>query len=202
MPNSFFTDMTSSRFSPGALLDISGGGKVLVISDFHMGGGRGDDLEYNGPLVTDILRDYYLKDDWNLILNGDIEELQRFSLESIRRKWPEMYRIFDAFAEKGKLYKTLGNHDEALLFAKDYPYALYDAVRIETALLPCYVYHGHQSSHIYANYNHMIGAVLRYILKPFGIRNISSARSPYRRFFVERQAYEFSLRHRCISIIG
>jgi predicted phosphodiesterase len=202
MANSFFTDMINSRFNPGATLDISGGGNILVVSDFHMGGGRGDDLEYNGALLTEILRNYYLEQDWFLILNGDIEELQRFSLEAIRHKWPRLYAIFDAFAEKGRLYKTLGNHDESLLFAKNYPYPLYSAIRIETSLIPFYVYHGHQSSRIYTDYNNMIGAGIRYILKPFGIRNIFSARSPYKRFFVEKQAYEFSLRNHCISIIG
>ncbi|MDR3174382.1 MAG: serine/threonine protein phosphatase, partial [Treponema sp.] len=48
----------------------------------------------------------------------------------------------------------------------------------------------------------VVGASLRYVLKPFGIRNISSARSPYRRFSVEKKAYAFSLANNCISIIG
>jgi hypothetical protein len=64
------------------------------------------------------------------------------------------------------------------------------------------VYHGHQSSRIYTDYNRLIGASLRYVLKPFGVRNISSARSPHRRFFVEKKAYAFSLKNNCISIIG
>jgi predicted phosphodiesterase len=200
--NSFFLDMAGKRFNPAAVLDLSRSGKIVVMSDFHMGGGRGDDLEYNGYLVHGVLDQYYFPDNWNLILNGDIEELQRFSLNSIRSRWPGLYRLFDKFAGQNRLYKTLGNHDESLLFEKDYPYPLYNAVRIETPEIPLFVYHGHQSSLVYTDFNKIIGSGIRYFLKPFGIRNISTARSPYRRFFVEKQAYAFSLRNRCISVIG
>jgi predicted phosphodiesterase len=165
-------------------------------------GGRADDLLPNGPLVCDMLERYYYPRGWYLILNGDIEELQRYSLEKIRTRWHRLYEIFDRFAAEGRLYKTLGNHDEALLFEKDYPYALYNAVRIETGVVPVFVYHGHQSSKVYAGYNHIIHLLLRYIVKPFGIKNISSARSPHRRFYVEREAYTFSLAHNCVSVIG
>ncbi|GHV91514.1 metallophosphoesterase [Spirochaetia bacterium] len=198
----FFSGLISPQFNPAAVLDITAGGKVLVISDFHMGIGRRDDLSANGELLIALLEKYYLEGGWYLALNGDIEELQRHSLGSIQESWPRMYRIFDRFATENRLYKIIGNHDAGLVFEKDYPYPLYSAVRIETGLLPIYVYHGHQSSKIYTNYNHIIGASLRYVLKPFGIRNISSARSPYRRFFVEKQAYTFSLENHCISIIG
>ncbi|MDR3139958.1 MAG: metallophosphatase family protein, partial [Treponema sp.] len=185
-----------------AALDISQGGKVLIISDFHMGAGRRDDLADNGPLLTEILEEYYFKNGWYLVLNGDIEELQRYSLGNIQKKWPSLYQVFDHFAAEGRLFKNLGNHDEDLLFEKNYPYPLYNAIRIETGLIPVYVYHGHQSSKVYMNYNNLIRVGLRYLLKPIGIRNISSARNPYRRFYVEKQAYRFSLENNCISIIG
>jgi predicted phosphodiesterase len=202
MGASFFARMTGSRFSSDAVLDLRRGGKALVISDFHMGGGRRDDLTNNGAMLTAVLANYYLPGGWALVLNGDIEELARFSLPAIREHWPELYRIFDAFAEDGRLYKNVGNHDEGLVFEKNYPYQLHEAVRIETGIIPIYVYHGHQSSRMYTNYNFVVRAALRYFLKPLGIRNISAARSPHRRFFVEKQAYAFSLAHDCISIIG
>jgi len=100
------------------------------------------------------------------------------------------------------LYKTLGNHDEDLVFEKNYPYPLYNVLRIESSTIPLYVYHGHQSSEAYGRYNKLIRGMVRYILKPFGIRNISAARNPHRRFVVERRAYAFSMENNCISIIG
>jgi hypothetical protein len=42
---------------------------------------------------------------------------------------------------------------------------------------------------------------IRYLLKPLGIRNLS-ARSPHRRFYVEKQAYNFALENDCIAVIG
>jgi UDP-2,3-diacylglucosamine pyrophosphatase LpxH len=199
---SFFTDILGPNFNPAGVLDIAKGGKVLVISDLHMGAGRRDDLAGNGAFLTDVLESYYLQNGWLLVLNGDIEELLRYSLPAIREQWPRLFQVFDRFAREGRLYKTLGNHDAALVFEKGYPYPLYHAVRIETGVIPIYVYHGHQSSRMYTSFNTLINASIRYILKPVGIRNISSARSPYRRFYVEKQAYEFSLANNCISIIG
>jgi predicted phosphodiesterase len=202
MGSSFFADILSPRFNPGAVLDLSQGGKALVISDFHMGSGRRDDLAPNGGLLEAMLEDYYFPGGWYLVLNGDIEELQRHSLEAIRAQWAPMYRIFGLFAAQGRLYKIVGNHDEDLLFERDYPFPLNNAVRIETGQIPIYVYHGHQSSRIYTDYNYLVRAGLRYLLKPIGVRNISSARSPYRRFSVEKKAYAFSRENHCISIIG
>jgi predicted phosphodiesterase len=198
----FFSNLISPKFNPAAMLDLSQGGKVLVLSDFHMGCGRRDDLAQNGELLITLLEKYYFEKGWYLVLNGDIEELQRHSLKLIQENWPRMYHIFDCFAAENRLYKIVGNHDEGLLFEKNYPYPLYDAVRIETGHLPIYVYHGHQSSRFYRDFNTLIGAGVRFVLKPFGIRNISSARSPYRRFSVEKNAYRFSLENNCISIIG
>ncbi|MCL2319545.1 MAG: hypothetical protein FWC45_05620, partial [Treponema sp.] len=155
MASSFFSDIISPRFNPGAVLDLTappsmanesppgegpalngGSAKVLIISDFHMGSGKRDDLHSNGELVRYILENYYYKNGWYLVLNGDIEELAKFSLRDIKTEWAEMYRVFDLFASAGKLYKTLGNHDEDLIFERDYPYPLYNAVRIETPIIP------------------------------------------------------------------
>jgi len=212
MASSFFTDMISKRFNPAAVLDLtaqgpdeahsSGCGKVLIISDFHMGIGSRDDFHYNGEIVRKVLEEYYFKNGWFLVLNGDIEELAKYPLPDIRTEWAGMYRVFDLFASAGRLYKILGNHDEDLIFEKNYPYPLYNVVRIETPLIPLYIYHGHQSSRVYTDFNNIIRLSLRYLLKPFGIRNISSARSPFRRFHVERHAYNFSLNNNCISVIG
>ena len=208
MATSFFADILSPRSKSGALIDLSGlspdeaGGKALIISDLHMGSGKRDDFRPNGEMVRSILEEYYYKNGWILILNGDIEELAKNSLASIRAEWAQMYKVFDLFARAGRLYKTLGNHDEDLIFERGYPYPLHNAVRVETRLIPIYVYHGHQSSTVYTVFNSIIRLGLKYLLKPIGIRNISTARSPRRRFHVERAAYDFSLKNNCISIIG
>ena len=101
MAASFFKDIINPQFDQMASLDIRSGGKVLVISDFHMGnGGRTDDLIRNASLLKDLLKEYYLPNDYHLILNGDIEELQRFSLSAVQKQWKKLYSVFDRFAEK------------------------------------------------------------------------------------------------------
>ena len=206
MANLFFSELLSKRFNSDAILDLRtlphDNAKVLIISDFHMGSGKRDDFRANGEMVGRILEEYYFKKGWYLVLNGDIEELAKYSFSDIRSEWEYMYQVFDLFASAGRLYKTLGNHDEELVFERSYPYPLYNAVRIETGIVPVYVYHGHQSSMMYTVFNNIIRLGLKYLLKPVGIRNISSARSPKRSFHVERAAYTFSLGNNCISVIG
>lgn len=190
-------------FTEAEVLKLAPGNKVLIISDFHMGdGGRSDDLLKNENLIQDVLEKYYLAQDWYLVLNGDIEELQRYSYSKIRSYWGKLYEIYDAFYKKGRLFKILGNHDEDLVLEKRYPYPLLGSLKIETPVIPVYVFHGHQTSKVYTNYNHIIRASLRYFLKPLGIRNISSGRSPRHRFSVEKKAYNYARNNGIISVIG
>ncbi|MDR2768414.1 MAG: metallophosphoesterase [Treponema sp.] len=206
MENPFFTALVNGQGlgQEGGIaqLDLRFGGKVLILSDLHMGSGPRDDLAANGNLLQEMLKDYYLPGGWILVLNGDVEELHRYRLQAVRAQWQKLFDIFDQFSNDGRLVKTLGNHDEELAYEKNYPYALYQAVRIDTAQIPIFIFHGHQSSKVYTKYNHVLRSLIRYIFTPFGIRNISASRSPYRRFFVEKEAYAFSLAHSCISVIG
>jgi len=205
MPDRFLlTHLAEDVFPEDEVLDISGGGKVLIISDLHMGSGMRDDLYHNGEMLTCLLEEYYFKKGWFLILNGDIEELQKYSLDYIREKWAGLYRVFNLFARENRLYKIIGNHDELLLLKKygSYPYPLHTVVKINTGTVTAFVYHGHQLSRIYARFNSLLGLSVKYILKPLGIKNINSARSPHKRFYIEKKAYAFSLKNHCLSIIG
>ena len=208
MPDRFFinhfSELSSDEFPKDSVIDISNGGKVLILSDSHMGSGSRDDLSHNGEMLICLLEEYYLKNGWILALNGDIEELQRFSLDLIREKWAGLYRVFNLFHKENRLYKIIGNHDEALVSKKymSYPYPIHSALKIETGVVPAYVFHGHQLSKIYKRFNSLFGVLIRYILTPIGIRNIFNARSPNKRFYIEKKAYAFSLKNRCLSIIG
>jgi predicted phosphodiesterase len=200
----FFNRLTGEEFPDNSVLDISGGGKVLIISDLHMGTGMRDDLYHNGEMLTCVLEEYYFKKGWILVLNGDIEELQKYSIDYIREKWAGLYRVFNLFANENRLFKNTGNHDDQLLLKRhgSYPYPLHTVIKIETGIISAFVYHGHQLSKIYSNFNGLLGFLVRYILKPFGIKNITSARSPNKRFKIEKKAYTFSLNNNCLSIIG
>jgi UDP-2,3-diacylglucosamine pyrophosphatase LpxH len=198
----FLSNLSEDNFPDSVILDISNGGKVLIISDLHMGCGSKDDLNRNGEMLTCLLEEYYYKNEWILVLNGDIEELQRFSLDSIQEKWACLYRVFSLFAKENRLYKITGNHDELLYSKKNYPYPIYSVVKLKIGDVNAYVYHGHQLSKIYSRFNKILGLIIRYILKPLGIKNISDSRNPYKRFYIEKKAYNFSIINNCLSIIG
>jgi UDP-2,3-diacylglucosamine pyrophosphatase LpxH len=203
MPDKLFlTHLSQVEIPDNAILDISNGGKVLIISDLHMGSGSRDDLYYNGDMLTCLLEEYYFKNGWILILNGDIEELHGYSLDTIRERWAGLFRVFNLFSAENRLYKIIGNHDEQLIHSRAYPYTLYNVIKIETGVVPAYVYHGHQLSIIYSNFNNLFAFGVRHILKPFGIKNITGVRNPHKRFSIEKKAYAFSLKNHCLSIIG
>ncbi|MFA6505411.1 MAG: serine/threonine protein phosphatase [Treponemataceae bacterium] len=192
-----------SQLDGAQRLVLSPGQKLIVLSDLHMGnGGSRDDLIRNESLLLDMLEGYYLRDGWILVLNGDVEELQRFKLPDIRKRWERLYSIFDRFAERGAFYKIIGNHDEELRDEREYPYPLLDALRVETPSLPLFVYHGHQVSQLFVKYNRFVRVFLRYFLTPLGIRNKSVSKDRRKRFFVERRIYEFSRRNGLVSVLG
>jgi len=200
----FINRLSNDEFEESSILDISKGGKVLIISDLHMGTTSRDDLYHNGEMLTCILEEYYFKDGWFLVLNGDIEELQRYTLDQIRENWAGLFRVFNLFARENRLYKIVGNHDEQLMFLRhtSYPYPIHTVVKIETGVIPAYVYHGHQLSSVYARFNWLLGLFVRFFLKPFGIKNITDSRNPYKRFSIEKKAYALSLKNNFLSIIG
>jgi metallophosphoesterase superfamily enzyme len=156
-------------------LSYSDSSKIVIFSDFHMGNGKSrDDFSKNGPMVKEILEKYYLTNDWDLILNGDIEELQKFTLHKIREFWEPLYRVFSSFYQKNQLHKISGNHDDKLLLElsnhKRFP--LYDAIRLDYHNQEFFIYHGHQSSMFYNQFNKIIEFSLHYIAKPLGIKII------------------------------
>ena len=196
--------LNKDEFPKESILDISTGGKALIISDIHMGHGSRDDLDRNGEMLACILEEYYYKNGWILLLNGDIEELQKFSLDDISKKWANLFRVYDLFAKENRFYKIIGNHDDPVYLKRyeDYPYHLHPVVKIETGAVPAFVYHGHQLMSMYRRFNKLVGFSIRFILKPLGIKNISYYKNPYKRFDIEKKAYSFSIENQCLTIIG
>ena len=96
-------------------LNLTDEDKIVIFSDLHVGDGKSlDDFKGNSDILKTALDEYYYKKGYTLILNGDVEELHRYSLHEIRKHWSELYSLFDKFFEHGKLYKLFGNHDSKL----------------------------------------------------------------------------------------
>ncbi|MEM9340040.1 MAG: metallophosphoesterase, partial [Bacteroidota bacterium] len=146
-----------------------------------------------------------LQSDHSLILNGDVEELQRFAVSKIIKKWKDVYRLFDDFHREGRLFKTIGNHDLELLLMKNLPfeYNHYEAIKLRhNERNDLLVFHGHQASKKYQEHNELIGFTLKYFANPLGIKSYSVSHSSKKQYKIEKQVYGYSAFNKVVSIIG
>jgi UDP-2,3-diacylglucosamine pyrophosphatase LpxH len=179
--------------------------KFVVFSDLHMGDGSAkDDFRQNAQLFRSALEEYYFSNAFNLILNGDIEELQRFSLKSIHKRWKEIYDVFDKFHAKGMLFKLIGNHDLTLLFEpeQDIKYPVLHSLTLQSKDGEMLIFHGHQASMLYKNLNKLLGYTLKYLANPLRIRNYSISHNSRKQYKIEQRVYHYSNFRKRVSIIG
>lgn len=185
------------------VLPIADGSRYVFLSDLHMGdGGDSDDLQPNRELATTVLARWYLERGYTLILGGDIEDLQKFKAGAIRKAWSDLYSIFDAFAERGALWKLVGNHDLALLREKEPRYAVHHGLRLERGGRTLFCFHGHQASRLFAKYMYISDFVVRYLAKPVKFKNASISGDSRQRFKAERRIYRASKKLGIVSICG
>jgi UDP-2,3-diacylglucosamine pyrophosphatase LpxH len=171
-------------------------------------GGRNDEFRQNAELVRTMLGRYYLPEKYSLVLNGDIEELFKFTHESIASEWGDFYDLFLEFKQNGFFWKTYGNHDASLLNEKKYRLAssLVESLKFQYGDETLLLFHGHQAAvFLWETYSILSRAIvffLRYLAKPAGIKNYSVAYDNRRRFAIEKSIYEFSNQSKIVSIIG
>jgi hypothetical protein len=89
--------------------------RYVILSDTHKGTRKrgSDEFKGNEQIYCDAL-DYYLNNDYRLVLNGDIEEGWKASYDQILDAYADTaYRRERAFADRGDEYylRTYGNHD-------------------------------------------------------------------------------------------
>ena len=184
--------------------NINNQSRWVIFSDLHLGdGSTKDDFKPNSELFQCALRDYYLKRNYSLMLNGDVEELQRFSLDVILNNWNPVYKLFDAFANKNRLAKTYGNHDLQLKVQKPpYDYKMSEACKLSYEGDHIFIYHGHQASKKYQLQNDLVGFTLKYFANPLRIKDYSVSHSSKKQYKIEKRAYEHAIKRNQISIIG
>lgn len=177
----------------------------VIFSDLHIGdGGSTDDFKQNAALFSTALKDYYYQKDYSLILNGDIEELQRFKIKKIFQNWQNVYHIFDLFHRQGKLLKTIGNHDLELLLMNELPfdYEHHESIKLQYGDESLFVFHGHQASKKYQEHNELIGFTLKYFANPLGIKSYSVSHDSKKQYKIEKRVYSYSAFSKVVSIIG
>jgi UDP-2,3-diacylglucosamine pyrophosphatase LpxH len=92
--------------------------KYAIVSDIHLGNGGGaDDFRDNKDCLIAALN-YYFKNDFFLILLGDVEEFWQFTLDEIVLKYGDVYSNFRKFSD-GRVIRVFGNHDIDWKYAHD-----------------------------------------------------------------------------------
>jgi hypothetical protein len=92
------TNSLQSLYNEAPEIKLSRRDRLVVFSDLHVGNRRrGDDFLKNAELFMHVLERHYLGGGYTLILNGDIEEMLRFSLSEIEARWPDLYALFACF---------------------------------------------------------------------------------------------------------
>ena len=184
---------------------LASSSRLLVLSDLHLGDGSSrDDFLPNGVLLREILGSYYLPRGSGLVLNGDVEELQRFSLARIRSQWGSLYEQFEGFSTGAGLHRIVGNHDEALWRHTAGPdgAVLRAGIRLSFGAETLFVFHGHQATIFFERFNELSGFFLRHFANRLHIRNAPAHYESTRRYRTEHRVYAFSSSRRIVSVIG
>jgi UDP-2,3-diacylglucosamine pyrophosphatase LpxH len=177
--------------------------RFIILSDLHLGnGGRTDDFKQNGDMIIRILKYYYLPRDYTLILNGDIEELQKFSLSDIKKRWSGFYEVIDLFERARRLVRIVGNHDLTLLLEQKAGFKARHSLKLNFNGNTLFVFHGHQTSASYVKYHRWIGFILKYLANPLRIRNYSVSHDSKKKFKTEERVYNFAAARKIMAILG
>lgn len=179
--------------------------RLVIMSDFHMGdGGHLDDFKQNSDLMVHILSNYYLKKKYTLILNGDVEEIQRYSLKKITARWEHIYQIFSKFFQNDRLIKIFGNHDYELRFRHRLPAKIpvHEGLVLGYGPYQLILMHGHQA-HLYPEIFLRISTIiLRLVANPLRIKNYAVALDNRKKYRIEKRVYQYARQNRIIVFMG
>jgi hypothetical protein len=182
---------------------LSDASRYVIVSDLRMGDcGKHDELAIGKKALFAILGRYYLPRGYTLVLNGDIEDLRSFWLKDILSAWPEMYALFDAFKEKGRLHKIVGERDLALLRLSSYPYGLSHGLRLEGEGNSILVLHGHQASPPFFGRAYLSDYMIHWLNSAKRAKAEDIDDDKHERFKAERRLYRASSRLGIVTIQG
>jgi len=102
-----------------------------------------------------------------------MEDLNKFKLSEIIAAWPELYDIFNSFAQMGRFWKIVGNHDLYLLKEKEYPYPLYHGLLLKKGESKAFCFPWTPGFQIFNEFDYISEFLVRFLAKPLRIRNSS-----------------------------
>ncbi|MDG6224551.1 MAG: metallophosphoesterase family protein [Candidatus Thermoplasmatota archaeon] len=190
--------------SPGKRIDDSD--RIVIFSDMHMGNkGRADDFKDNAHIFKTAMTSLYVPEDFDLIMNGDIEELHKFRPRSVMDSWKGIYEMFNGALDRGGLDKISGNHDHRIWHTgvpNRVSDIMTDGLKLRFGSDTIFVMHGHQASLRAESLERWVHYGLRYGASPIGLKNYSFPHESELKFRIEERVYDFSKRKRIMTIIG
>ena len=193
-------------FARTQTVDITDNDDLVIFSDLHMGnGGKMDDFLHNSALFKSAIENYYEKKNYKLILNGDIDELQRFNLKAVATQWHELYKVFNRFYNRQALFKLIGNHDFdlSLLNHKPEDIPIVEALKFRYNNQYLFIFHGHQAGYRMHKMIHLcINFILRIFANTLRIRNYSVALNKRKKYRLEKRVYDFARKMKIMTLIG
>lgn len=190
-------------FKESKKISIDSKDKFIIFSDLHIGnGGFNDDFNPNSQLLIHILNNHYFSKGYKLILNGDVEELYKFSYKDIYNRWSEFYQMLDKYNSENRLFKIVGNHDYELKLNPHLQtqYELLDSLILEYKKKNIFIFHGHQTSSKIEQYSKLALFLVKYIFRT--VSNKSVPIDNNKKYLTEEISYKFSSHNRLISILG
>lgn len=192
-------------YNSASQLRLTDEDRYVIFSDLHMGTrGKRDEFKKNSSILLKALEEYYLPRQFTLVLNGDVEELQKFKLAKIQLKWAKAYDVFCAFRDSNRLVRILGNHDLDVIYDKNYIFSneLIESIIFKYKNNSLFLFHGHQALYVHEKYHRQISLLLRYVARPLNIKNVSPAYNSKKKYRVEKKVYQFSKANGIASVIG
>ena len=130
-------------------LPLNANTKYALFSDLHLGdGGEADIFVHNKDTMV-VALEYYKKNEYSIILLGDIEELWQFNFIDIYEKYNNsIYELLRSF-QTNKVHRIFGNHDcdwkrpptDPILCNKEIQNGAPEAIKLGDEI---FLVHGHQ----------------------------------------------------------
>jgi predicted phosphodiesterase len=156
--------------------------------------------------------EYYYKSGYTLISLGDYEELHRYGIKELKKKYNDVYAIERKFLDENRYYRIFGNHDIDWKKQKRVKKHLHDVMpglEIVEALKfkwnghYIFLAHGHQGNFIDDTMGKFGRIILRHIARPLGISSFTSPAKRYtKRRKVETEYYNWAKEKKVLFIVA
>ena len=201
-------------FANAPHLSASDHPRIVLMSDCHRGTGTwADSFLSNRPIYTAALK-YYHQKKFTYIELGDGDELwenRRFI--DIYRTHKEVFQLFQAFHDDGRLFLLYGNHDRIKAASASfwngtpYEFPFYEALIIDYDTGPdLYLFHGFQGDLINDRLWKLSRHLVRNLWRPLelhGVKDPTSAAKNYtKKREIENDFITFSCENQCILAAG